>query len=91
MLAPSEEPIRRTNTANGRYHSHLSGEQVSGTHRGVLRAPSGGVRPTGRSVRIPYIQVLRFRDGKHPSFNLMFDRLLMLEQLGLVPAHTRRA
>jgi hypothetical protein len=29
--------------------------------------------------------VLRFRDGKHVSFNLMFDQLTMLEQLGLVP------
>jgi hypothetical protein len=28
--------------------------------------------------------VLRFRDGKHVSFNLMFDRLMMLEQLGVV-------
>ena len=35
---------------------------------------------------LDYIQVLRFRDGKHVSFNLMFDRLLMLEQLGLMPA-----
>jgi hypothetical protein len=41
---------------------------------------------TGRAVRVEYIQVLRFRDGKHVSFNLMFDRLLMLEQLGLIPA-----
>ena len=30
-------------------------------------------------------RVLRFRDGKHVSFNLVFDRLAMLEQLGLVP------
>jgi hypothetical protein len=30
--------------------------------------------------------VLRFRDGKHVSFNLMFDRLSMLEQLGLIAA-----
>jgi hypothetical protein len=29
--------------------------------------------------------VLRFRDGKHASFNLVFDRLEMLEQLGLAP------
>ena len=58
----------------------------TGTHRGVLRTPTGDVPPTGRAVRIPYIQVLRIRDGKHTSFNLMFDRLLMLEQLGLVPA-----
>jgi ketosteroid isomerase-like protein len=58
----------------------------TGTHGGVLRSPMGDVPPTGRSVSVDYIQVLRFRDGKHSSFNLMFDRLLMLEQLGLIPA-----
>jgi len=58
----------------------------TGTHNGVLHGPMGDVPPTGRSVRVDYIQVLRFRDGKHVSFNLMFDRLLMLEQLGLIPA-----
>ena len=56
-----------------------------GTHNGVLHGPMGDVPPTGRSVRVRYIQVLRFQDGKHVSFNLMFDRLSMLEQLGLVP------
>ena len=49
-------------------------------------APQGDVAPTGRAVRLDYLQVLRFRDGRHVSFNLMFDRLLMLEQFGLVPA-----
>jgi len=58
----------------------------TGTHDGVLQSPTGAVPPTGRSVRLDYIQVLHFRDGRHVSFNLMFDRLLMLEQLGLVPA-----
>ena len=57
----------------------------SGTQTGVLHSPSGDIPPTGHSVRLPYIQVLRIRDGKHVSFNLMFDRLQMLEQLGLVP------
>ena len=57
----------------------------SGTQNGVLRGPAGDIPPTGRSVEVDYIQVLRFRDGKHISFNLMFDRLTMLEQLGLVP------
>ena len=56
-----------------------------GTQNGVLHGPMGDVPPTGRSVKVEYIQVLRFRDGKHISFNLMFDRLMMLEQLGLVP------
>jgi ketosteroid isomerase-like protein len=58
----------------------------SGTHDGVLHGPMGDVPPTGRPVSLSYIQVLRFRDGKHVSFNLMFDRLLMLEQLGLIPS-----
>jgi predicted ester cyclase len=58
----------------------------TGHQNGVLRGPMGDVPPTGRSVRLDYIQVLRFRNGKHVSFNLMFDRLLMLEQLGLIPA-----
>ncbi|MGZ4246036.1 MAG: ester cyclase [Solirubrobacteraceae bacterium] len=58
----------------------------SGTHNGVLRTPTGEIPPTGRAVGLDYIQVLHFRDGQHASFNLMFDRLLMLEQLGLMPA-----
>ena len=56
-----------------------------GTQNGVLHGPMGDIPPTGRCVEVDYIQVLRFRDGKHVSFNLMFDRLTMLEQLGLVP------
>lgn len=45
----------------------------------------GEFQPTGRSVNLDYIQVLRFRAGKHVSFNLMFDRLQIVEQLGLIP------
>jgi ketosteroid isomerase-like protein len=56
-----------------------------GTQSGVLHGPMGDIPPTGRSVEVDYIQVLRFRDGKHVSFNLMFDQLTMLGQLGLVP------
>ena len=57
-----------------------------GTHDGVLHTPAGDIPPTGRAVTGEYVQVLRFRDGKHTSFNLMFDRLQMLEQLGVIPA-----
>ena len=31
-------------------------------------------------------RVLRFRDGKHASINLMHHRQLLPEQLGLIPA-----
>ena len=53
----------------------------TGTHKGVLKSLMGDVSPTGRHVRLPYIHVLRFRDGKHVSFNLMFVRLSMLDRL----------
>ena len=58
----------------------------TGTHNGVLHGPGGDVPPTGRRVSVDYVNVLRFKDGKHVSFSLTFDRLAMLEQLGLVPA-----
>jgi hypothetical protein len=58
---------------------------TSSTTSPSLHGPMGDVPPTGRPVEVDYIQVLRFSDGKHASFNLMFDRLMMLEQLGLVP------
>jgi steroid delta-isomerase-like uncharacterized protein len=57
----------------------------TGTHHGVLHGPTGEIPPTGRPVAVDYIHVLRFRDSKHVSFDLMLDRLQMLEQLGLVP------
>ena len=71
---------------------HIAGDMAveegifTGTHHGTLHSPAGDIAPTGRQVAVDYIHVLRYRDGLHVSFNLMFDRLLMLEQLGLVPA-----
>jgi len=71
---------------------HFSGDVAveegtfTGTHHGVLHTPAGDIAPTGHPVTVGYIQVLRFRDGQHVSFDLLFDRLLMLEQLGLIPA-----
>jgi steroid delta-isomerase-like uncharacterized protein len=59
--------------------------RFTGTHDGALRGPDGDIPATGRSVSVPYIHVLRFHGGKHVFFGLMFDRLLMLEQLGIVP------
>ena len=71
---------------------HITGDiaveegTFTGTHDGVLRGPAGDVPPTGGPVTVDYIQVLRFRDGKNASFNLMYDLLPVLEQLGLIPA-----
>jgi ketosteroid isomerase-like protein len=71
---------------------HIAGDiaveegTFTGTHHGTLHSPAGDIAPTGRRVAVDYIHVLRYRDGKHVSFNLLFDRLPMLEQLGLLPA-----
>ena len=71
---------------------HIAGDiaveegTFTGTHHGTLHSPAGDIAPTGRQVAVDYIHVLRYRDGKHVLFNLLYDRLLMLEQLGLLPA-----
>jgi ketosteroid isomerase-like protein len=76
---------------------HITGDVAveegtfTGTHDGVLHSPAGDIPPTGCPVTVDYVHVLRIRGGKHVSFNLMYDRLLMLEQLGLIPAQHRQA
>jgi len=57
----------------------------SGTHTGVFHSPDGDIPPTGRPVKARYLNVVTFRDGKFISEDLMYDRLLLLEQLGLIP------
>jgi steroid delta-isomerase-like uncharacterized protein len=71
---------------------HIAGDvaveegEFTGTQHGVLRSSAGDVPATGRSVTADYVMVLRFRDGKFVSLNLRYDRLLLLEQLGVIPA-----
>ena len=70
---------------------HVSGDVAveegtfTGTHQGALHTPAGDIPPTGRRVIADYVQVHHFRDGLIASVNLMYDRLELLEQLGLVP------
>ena len=70
---------------------HISGDVAveegtfTGTHQGALHTPAGDIPPTGRRVIADYVQVHHFRDGLIASVNLMYDRLELLEQLGLVP------
>jgi ketosteroid isomerase-like protein len=58
----------------------------AGTHEGVLHTPVGDIQPTGHRVMIDYMQAIRVRDGKQATFDLIYDRLQLLEQLGLSPA-----
>ena len=57
----------------------------TGTHTGILQSPAGDVPPTGSKVSVDYLQTIRHRDGKQAAFDLIYDRLQLLEQLGLSP------
>ncbi len=58
----------------------------TGTHRATLHGPGGDIPATGRQVRVEYVQISRYRGDHVSSFHLVFDRLEMLEQLGLAPS-----
>jgi hypothetical protein len=58
----------------------------AGTHEGVLHTPAGDIQPTGSRVTLDYMQAIRHRSGKQAAFDLVYDRLQLLEQLGLSPA-----
>jgi steroid delta-isomerase-like uncharacterized protein len=56
---------------------------VSGTHK----ADYLGVPATGRRVELRGITVARFEDGRIANEVVYYDRLAVLEQLGVVPAN----
>jgi heme-degrading monooxygenase HmoA/predicted ester cyclase len=56
---------------------------ATGTHSGPLRAPSGEIPATGRTVRMDMCGVYEFEEGKTTSFHLYFDQAELLGQLGL--------
>ena len=58
---------------------------MRGTHTGVLSTPMGDIEPTGKPVQGSYYITYEFRDGKLFRQRLLFDRMELMEQLGLVP------
>jgi steroid delta-isomerase-like uncharacterized protein len=52
-----------------------------GTHRGEFQ----GIRPTGKSVAVPGVVFYRIADGKIAEFRGQFDRMSLLQQLGVIP------
>lgn len=58
----------------------------TGTHAGVFKTPMGDIPPTNKAVKGEYVQILELRGDKVARGRLLFDRLQLMEQLGLVPA-----
>jgi steroid delta-isomerase-like uncharacterized protein len=56
-----------------------------GTQTGPLQSPAGDIPPTGRSVDVPFVEVLDLQQGKIAQARLYFDSVTLLQQLGVVP------
>ena len=52
-----------------------------GTHRGEFL----GIPPTGKRVVVPGVVFYRIADGKIAEFRGSFDRMSLMQQLGVVP------
>jgi predicted ester cyclase len=58
---------------------------MTGTHDGVLHAPTGDVAPTGRALALRWAAVYATEGDTLKSEHLFFDQMDFLGQLGLLP------
>ena len=54
-----------------------------GTNDGKLETPMGTIPPTGKNVNIPFIEVMKVKNGKIDDYKLYFDTATMMQQLEL--------
>lgn len=67
--------------------SVLSENLAWGTQTAVLRTPVGDIPPTGHEFGSKYVGVFEFRDGRISAQRIYFDRMVLVEMLGMpVPA-----
>jgi len=55
--------------------------RFQGTHRGELQ----GIAPTGKEVDVPFAITYRLAGGKIVEHWMSFDRMALMEQLGVAP------
>jgi len=55
-----------------------------GTHTGPLSGPTGEIPATGRSVDVPFCDVMQIKNGKITSLHTYYDAATMMGQLGLM-------
>lgn len=58
--------------------------RFAGTHTGIFHAPAMEIPPTGKPVDAPFVYIAEVRDGKATRAWHYYDRLLALEQEGVV-------
>jgi carboxymethylenebutenolidase len=57
---------------------------ISFTHDRAMPALRPGVKPTGRTVTVPFVVVVGFKDGRIAFERIYWDQASMLAQLGLI-------
>lgn len=58
---------------------------MTGTHSGTLQAGGMTIPPTGKAISGEYAVFLQFRDGKIAKQRIYFDRLKLMQDIGLIP------
>ncbi len=59
---------------------------MTGTHKGPLRGPNGDmILATNKPVRLSICSIIRFKDGKMAEEHTYFDRVSLMNQLGVLP------
>jgi carboxymethylenebutenolidase len=57
---------------------------ISFTHSQAVPWMLPGIEPTHRSVRVPLVAIVRFRDGKLAHEHIYWDQASVLQQIGLL-------
>jgi ketosteroid isomerase-like protein len=58
---------------------------MTGKHAGPLQAGGMTIPPTGKAISGDYAVFLWFRDGKIAKQHIYFDRLKLMQDIGLIP------
>jgi len=56
----------------------------SGTNTGPMVGPQGTAPPTGRTVKLPFVDVWRIQSGRIIENRIYYDQLGFMRQLGLM-------
>jgi len=57
----------------------------NGTHTGPMLSPQGEVPATGKRASVPFVGIVRVRDGRVASVHNYFDQMTFMAELGLLP------
>lgn len=60
--------------------------QLTGTHTGVFRGPTGAIPPTGRRATWTALALDQLRDGRVVAGGGLIDTVGLLQQLGALPS-----